>query len=108
MAPISGKRPRSPDGRDAQRQADSKRSKCIALSPLEDRKEKEKRKVTRDAANEEFRLKYTKAFPSWTFYFDTPDWEKETLAARVTQLNGVSLNDIHVLVATGTQLDHSV
>lgn len=88
--PVSAKRPRSPDGREAPRAAATKRPKCIVLSPLEDRKEREKKKAIRDAANEEFRVKYTKAFPSWTFYFDTPDWDNESLAARVSLLNGVS------------------
>ena len=51
-------------------------------------------KSEREARESEFRLKYTKAFPSWTFYFDTSDAERNDLASRVIQLNGVSSSNL--------------
>ena len=82
------KRPRSPElkGSHAKVPA-SKRPK--SNSPVDTRVEKDKRKADRDAMKEEFRIKYTKAFPSWTFYFDTTDAEKENLTNRVLQLDAV-------------------
>lgn len=91
MATI--KRPRSPDVFDAPTRtgvSTNKRPKCVTATPEQERKDREKRKAERDAQKEEFRVKYTRAFPSWTFYFDTPDSEKERLAARVEQLDAVS------------------
>lgn len=87
---TTAKRARSPDHRDNQAIVTAKRTRCTTIIPQEDRFEKEKRKTERDAIKEEFRAKYTKAFPSWTIYFDTNDEEKANLVGRVLQLNGVS------------------
>ena len=54
----------------------------------------------KEAAKEDFRIKYTKAFPSWVFYFDTNESDAEELAARVRQLEAVCVNTsakIHVV-----------
>lgn len=86
------KRPRSPEPSVAQLAHDvAKRHRAHAQFTKEqvDLKEKEKRRAEREAQKEEFRAKYTKAFPSWTFYFDTTDAERDALAPRVVQLNGV-------------------
>ncbi|KII92343.1 hypothetical protein PLICRDRAFT_88953 [Plicaturopsis crispa FD-325 SS-3] len=48
----------------------------------EDRREKERRRAEREMQKEEFRVKYTKAFPSWTFYFDLDIVDPESAALR--------------------------
>lgn len=97
---VSGasKRARSPDGAG---DLTSKRAKGGPLSPNtlaireEERKERERRKMEREAQKEEFRVKYTRAFPTWVFYFDLdlldPDSAsaREYLEGKVTQLGGV-------------------
>lgn len=97
---VSGasKRARSPD---LLGDAGSKRAKGGPPSPgtlaarEDERKEKERKKTEREAQKEEFRIKYTKAFPSWVFYFDQdlldPDnaSAREYLEAKVSQLGGV-------------------
>lgn len=92
------KRPRSPD---TAGDVHSKRAKSGPPSPgalaarEEERKERERRKTEREAQKEEFRIKYTRAFPSWVFYFDLdlldPDSAsaREYLEAKVSQLGGV-------------------
>lgn len=94
----ASKRPRSPD---PIAESNSKRVKGGPLSPgtlaarEDDRKEKERKRVERDAQKEEFRIKYTKAFPGWVFYFDLdlldPDSAsvREYLESKVIQLGGV-------------------
>ena len=93
------KRARSPD---ATAESNSKRVKRESLSPStlaareDDRKEKERKRAERDAQKQEFRIKYTKAFPGWVFYFNLdlldPDSAsvREYLESKVTQLGGVS------------------
>lgn len=97
---VSGapKRARSPD---TTGDGHSKRAKGGPPSPgtlaarEEERKERERRKTEREAQKEEFRIKYTRAFPSWVFYFDLdlldPDSAsaREYLEAKVSQLGGV-------------------
>lgn len=94
------KRARSPD---LAGETNSKRVKGSPPSPAkstareDERKERERKKMERDAQKEEFRIKYTRAFPSWVFYFDLdlldPDSAsaKEYLEAKVRQLGGVCL-----------------
>lgn len=82
------KRPRSPEFGTPRFKPTHKRPKN-STTQEDPQVEKEKRRVDRHEMNELFRVKYTKAFPSWTFYFDTTDAEKESLAGRVLQLNGV-------------------
>ena len=69
---LSGpfKRARSPD---TTVESASKRAKAIPPSHTardDERKEKERKRTEREAQKEEFRIKYTRAFPSWVFYFD--------------------------------------
>ena len=65
--------------------------------PDEERKDKEQKRQTREAAKNEFRVKYTRAFPSWVFYFDLDQLDPDAaalrslLASRVTQLGAVRL-----------------
>ena len=47
------------------------------------------RKAEREAREAEFRTKYTNAFPSWIFYFDTTDAERNALTPRILSLDGV-------------------
>ena len=94
------KRARSPDTRHIQATAGeaqvAKRARCTTVMTAattkmreQEAREKERRRAEREAQKEEFRIKYTKAFPSWVFYFDTTDSEGEELAGRVMQLNAV-------------------
>ena len=59
----------------------------------EARREKERKRAERE---EEFRVKYTRAFPSWTFHFDldamSPDVAtlKDNLERRVKHMGAVS------------------
>ncbi|EJD48604.1 hypothetical protein AURDEDRAFT_183476 [Auricularia subglabra TFB-10046 SS5] len=73
------KRPRSPEP--TARAA--KRPKSEHATPVKlSREERERQK-------EEFRVKYTQAFPGWTFYFDELDPKaKNVLGPRVVQLGG--------------------
>ncbi|KAI5121958.1 hypothetical protein M0805_002029 [Coniferiporia weirii] len=84
------KRPRSPELHNTATTHDlavMKRHKTTSAMTKEN-VDKERRRVEREALKEEFRVKYTKAFPSWTFYFDTTDAERDLLVPRVLQLNG--------------------
>lgn len=95
---ISGvhKRARSPE---AITEARSKRAKMLSPHTVavreEERKERDRKKIERDAQKEEFRIKYTRAFPSWVFYFDLDNHDpdsgsaKEYLESKVCQLGGV-------------------
>lgn len=67
-----------------------KRHRTQSAATKENIPDKEKRRAEREALKEEFRIKYTRAFPSWTFYFDIPDAERDVLAPRILYLNGVS------------------
>ena len=96
----ASKRARSPDMRPPQAPAGeaqaSKRVKCstgmTTISREHDARERERKRALKEAAKEDFRAKYTKAFPSWVFYFDTNESEAEELAGRVKQLNAVCVN----------------
>ncbi|TFY64667.1 hypothetical protein EVJ58_g2471 [Rhodofomes roseus] len=78
-ASTSSKRARSPDpNKDDESSQSMKRLKAVAApqppapptreDPREEaRKEKERKRIERE---EEFRIKYTRAFPNWTFHFD--------------------------------------
>lgn len=61
----------------------------------EHREAKEERERKRADKEEEFRIKYTRAFPSWTFYFDFDDPSaelsalKDKVVKRLLQLNAV-------------------
>ncbi|KAG9316526.1 Dfp1/Him1, central region-domain-containing protein [Chiua virens] len=98
---TSFKRPRSPEptGDVLAVPATSKRVKAnlteSATTTLldEERKDKEQRRQAREVAKNEFRIKYTRAFPSWVFYFDLDQLDpdaaalRSSLASRVIQLD---------------------
>lgn len=98
---ASVKRPRSPEpaGDASGSQTNSKRVRAALAEPAtlldEERKDKEQRRQAREAAKNEFRVKYTRAFPSWVFYFDLDQLDpdiaalRNSLASRVTQLGAV-------------------
>jgi regulatory subunit for Cdc7p protein kinase len=99
------KRPRSPDY--LQDPASLKRQKAatVSRSPAPSvsqqtvtttakDEEAELRREQRRIDREQFRIKYTKAFPSWSFYFDSDVAEhepglKEALEERIEALGGV-------------------
>ncbi|OCB88937.1 hypothetical protein A7U60_g3892 [Sanghuangporus baumii] len=84
------KRPRSPEPHNPtaiHEAAPMKRHRTQSAMTKEN-VDKAQRRAEREARENEFRLKYTRAFSSWTFYFDTTDADRDTLAPRVIQLNG--------------------
>ena len=101
----SGKRARSPEpAKDEGTSQSTKRLKALAApqppAPIaredpreEARREKERKRAERE---EEFRIKYTRAFPNWTFHFDldtmSPDVAslKDNLERRVRHMGAVS------------------
>ncbi|KAH7922365.1 hypothetical protein BV22DRAFT_1106658 [Leucogyrophana mollusca] len=100
---VSSKRARSPEPAGDHGLSTVKRPRAVPPSPVpatrqadDDRKDRERRRAAREAQKEEFRTKYTRAFPSWVFYIDLDPYDsesesaslRETLAARVTQLGG--------------------
>lgn len=95
--PFVLKRPRSPDPI-ATYQNDivtAKRHRTQSANGKENGGgDKKLSKSEREARENEFKIKYTKAFPSWTFYFDTTDAERGDLATRVVQLNAVSPREL--------------
>jgi regulatory subunit for Cdc7p protein kinase len=48
----------------------------------DDRKQREQRKAEREAQKTEFRVKYTRAFPSFVFHFDLDTLDPESAATR--------------------------
>ncbi|KZT40823.1 hypothetical protein SISSUDRAFT_1060026 [Sistotremastrum suecicum HHB10207 ss-3] len=50
--------------------------------------EKQKKREIREAQQEEFRNKYTKAFPNWHFYFDTTQEVKDAFLPRIGEFGG--------------------
>jgi len=101
---TTSKRPRSPEPclDQQQQQHSAKRSRPTppespaAPGREEDHKLKERKRLEREAQREEFRSKYTRAFPSWIFYFDwdvsdIDDEAKKRLQARVLQMGAVRM-----------------
>ena len=100
----AAKRPRSPDPLlDSQHSLNAKRPKPVSPSPSiipalqeEESKFKERKRVERESQNEEFRVKYTRAFPKFSFYLHwdvsggDPD-ARERLHARINHLDSVRL-----------------
>ena len=72
----TGKRPCSSD---AECDSSAKRAKIATLD--ETKREKEKRRADRE---QEFRVKYTRAFPSFVFYFDIDPLNSELHALRAS------------------------
>lgn len=98
--PPSAKRSRSPELIVDGTLQSSKRVRGVDQSPApgpnreELKKEKERRRIERE---NEFKIKYTRAFPSWVFYFDidaaNPDAAllREQLVDRVTRMGAVRI-----------------
>jgi regulatory subunit for Cdc7p protein kinase len=102
----TAKRPRSPDALDSQQSLNSKRPKPVPPSPSvtpalqeEESKLKDRKRAEREAQKEEFRVKYTRAFPKFSFYLHWdvseggPD-ARERLQARINHLDAVSFDYI--------------
>ncbi|EGO25725.1 hypothetical protein SERLADRAFT_415182 [Serpula lacrymans var. lacrymans S7.9] len=106
---LSAKRARSPEpaGDVSAPYASVKRPRAVPPSPSpaplfsasaatreDERRERERKRAEREAIKEEFRIKYTRAFPSWVFYFDLDLLDPESaalrdaLASRVSHLGG--------------------
>ena len=99
------KRPRSPDSAAPNNPGSSiKRHRALAsnMNPpsridrrqcdLETHKSRERHKTEREQQRLEFKEKYRRAFPSWTFYLDTSsinDQRLELFQSRILKLGGV-------------------
>lgn len=96
---ISGaKRPRSPEKPENPPQSVFKRFRSTQ-GPVARDLQKE-RKTEREQRETEFREKYTRAFPTWRFYFDTEkpmSISQSSLRTRVLQLGAVSLDNMVIL-----------
>ncbi|KLO16449.1 hypothetical protein SCHPADRAFT_919902 [Schizopora paradoxa] len=95
---INLKRPRSPEPHATRAVGETslKRSKASAPAPAKEKettteRAREKRS-TRAAQDDEFKAKYSKAFPSWTFYFDIAEHDMSDLEQRVAALGGQITN----------------
>lgn len=99
------KRPRSPDALlDSQQSLNAKRPKAVPPSPFviqvlqeEESKFKERKRAERESQKEEFRVKYTRAFPKFSFYlhWDVSEGDPDTrerLQARINFMDAVCLN----------------
>lgn len=94
---VSVKRARSPDHQDLTAPR-AKLKRARAIPPQEmllQENEKERRHAEREQQKAEFREKYRRAFPKWSFYFDTEniDLEPGHVAAfelKIQQLGGAS------------------
>ncbi|OJA14498.1 hypothetical protein AZE42_04452 [Rhizopogon vesiculosus] len=90
------KRPRSPDltGDLTEHQSIVKRVRAAPAEAThgEDHRDRDRRRVERELQKADFRVKYTRAFPGWVFYFDLDLLDPESaslrssLAARVLHL----------------------
>jgi hypothetical protein len=99
----TAKRPRSPDALDSQQPLNAKRPKPVSPSPSiipalqeEDPKYKERKRAEREAQREEFRAKYTRAFPKFSFYlhWDVSEGDpdaRERLHTRINYMDAVRL-----------------
>jgi regulatory subunit for Cdc7p protein kinase len=98
----TAKRPRSPDALlDSQQPLNAKRPKPVPPSPSvtpapqeEELKLKERKRAEREAQKEEFRVKYTRAFPKFSFYlhWDVSEGDpdaRERLQARINYMDAV-------------------
>ncbi len=95
------KRPRSPDPLDSQPSLRAKRPKPVPPPPSptpapqeDDSKLKERKRAEREAQKEEFRIKYTRAFPKFSFYlhWDVSEGDpdaRERLQARIHHMDAV-------------------
>jgi regulatory subunit for Cdc7p protein kinase len=101
------KRPRSPDALlDSQQSLNAKRPKpvpplpSVIPAPQEDEsKFKERKRAEREAQKEEFRIKYTRAFPKFSFYlhWDLSEGDPDArgrLQARINYMDAVCLDPL--------------
>ena len=101
----TAKRPRSPDPfLDSQRSLSAKRPKPVSPPPSiipalqeEESKLKERKRADREAQKEEFRAKYTRAFPKFSFYlhWDVSEGDpdaRERMQARINYMDAVRFN----------------
>lgn len=95
---ASFKRPRSPEPGEHLSASQSKRARgastSASLREKERRRDKEDR-LDKEQQKQEFREKYSKAFPLWTFYFDLDNISMKSsqvklLTSRIEALGGVS------------------
>jgi regulatory subunit for Cdc7p protein kinase len=97
---ASFKRPRSPEAPENSSTAKKARaSLALSASALQKEKDAKRERQEREQQKQEFKDKYTKAFPSWTFYFDTENISMKTsqinlLRSRVQELGGVRNNSL--------------
>jgi regulatory subunit for Cdc7p protein kinase len=100
----AAKRPRSPDALlDSQQSLNAKRPKPVSPSPSiilalqeEEPKLKERRRAEREAQKEEFRAKYSRAFPKFSFYlhWDVSEGDpdaRQRLQGRINYMDAVRL-----------------
>ena len=89
----STKRPHSPDLALDTNASQSKPKRAKGPEDEEERKAKESRRVEREQQKAEFKAKYTKAFPSWVFHFDSAEPEgspaRKAMEEQITILGGV-------------------
>ncbi len=91
------KRPRSPDALlDSQQSLNAKRPKPVSPSPSIIPALQERRRAEREAQKEEFRIKYTRAFPKFSFYlhWDVSEGDpdaRERLHSRINYMDAVRL-----------------
>lgn len=98
---VSGsKRPRSPDRQDVFSNLAAKRVRATqepsALAPRD--LQKERRNTVREQQEAEFKDKYTRAFPTWTFCFDSVDVSSsvvQSFKTKILHLGGVR----HVVIS---------
>lgn len=98
---ATNKRPRSPDGGETAhagfKRVKSQPSVLTIATPnttnkqeIKERRDKLRQKEERQRAKEEFVAKYTKAFPSFVFYFDERDCgNRQQAESRVLSLGAV-------------------
>ncbi|KAF8894915.1 Dfp1/Him1, central region-domain-containing protein [Gymnopilus junonius] len=117
---VSGsKRPHSPDRQDVFSNLTTKRARAAPHGPSTQAPrdlQKERRHMVREQREEEFKDKYKRAFPDWTFCFDSVDVSSsivQTFKARILQLGGhvddfFSSNITHLItdVSIPSNLEH--
>lgn len=94
---VSGsKRARSPENGEVQTHHVLKRVRPLepppSIVPSRDIRKETERKMEREQKEAEFREKYSRAFPTWKFYFDTEkplSISKSSLKSRVLSLGAV-------------------
>jgi regulatory subunit for Cdc7p protein kinase len=93
-ASCSTKRSRSPDltGDGNASNTSTKRARAVAdpAATATRDKDKERRHTEREQQKTEFKEKYCRAFPTWTFYFDSDNVEVDSAVVKgILELGGV-------------------